>query len=443
MTWHRLHKATDATATCYNCWQGVHYNHIFCSLGLHTFVTSVFKHTAEVENDLRRHSCCAARLQAHRYRTDRDYPYYQVLTHQVTTAAAVSQLENGNFAKPAVHATTYFNVNICRPIFRRDSAVAEPVASGPDDASTPLPAAAPAAVAVDAPASASSPERPPVTFVRVKKDSDPSKIASFICLQLEQRPDDQIMLTAAGNLACLVAVKALAYARNRLLMTRRVSLQFQPQTQLKRGMQQAAEAAPEDAAQQQQQQQGEQSQEQQQQQRPSTQSVLATVNMWASVTPVDPSADAAAAQAPPTVVRVGRNTDARALATALAGLVRKEGPLRVAAVGSGATKNALRALSFARWELVVDAGKDLVVTAEVQRGVRQNAAEASAAAPAPAAAEGAAAAAQEGEGQAGAGGDEIRTVGAVYCNAASVAPVGQLRAWLPSQGWSKLALVLG
>jgi len=232
--------------------------------------------------------------------------------------------------------------------------------------------------------------------IRVSKTSHPGKVAGHLIAQLEERPDDRYKLAAAGAAGCSIAVRALAYARSMLMSSRRVTLEFQPQWS-------AMRPNPGDGAEERQQQQ--EGARERSGERPET---FSGVVFWARAAAVDPSEAAGDAPGAPSPhdMRVSASTGVQSLTGAIVGFAKEKGAVRMRCVGGPALLVALNALSQARRSLVLEVGKDLMVTAEVEP-ITFTAGEGEA---------GAAAAevVGEGEGSSGAGEDErtrTRTVG--------------------------------
>lgn len=244
------------------------------------------------------------------------------------------------------------------------SALAETPHTVADAAEPPSAAAAPAteaAPAADA-AQPSAPEQAERTFIRVSKNSHPASVAAFVLRQLEERPDDGLRVSASGPSACLVAVKALAYARNMMLSSRRVAVEFKPQLYVSRvSAGQPGSSNGEAAGQAQAQDQG-QEQSDGGEGAPA-QRLLRSLTLWTSVAAVDPSDGDAAAR--PTEFRVGMKTNENALATAVTERASKGEAVQLSCLGSASLLVALRALSKARRSLIVGAEKDLAVAAEI------------------------------------------------------------------------------
>jgi stage V sporulation protein SpoVS len=92
------------------------------------------------------------------------------------------------------------------------------------------------------------------------------------------------------------------------------------------------------------------------------------MQLWTRVAAVDPSeTDAVRSARPPKVVRVGKATQAAALASTIERFVSDGTPVTVSCVQSAAVYVALNALSLARLSLVMSEGKDLTLTAELRQ----------------------------------------------------------------------------
>ncbi|KAI8475675.1 MAG: hypothetical protein J3K34DRAFT_480220 [Monoraphidium minutum] len=202
-----------------------------------------------------------------------------------------------------------------------------------DDGDGAAPAAA-AAAALPPAAAAPAPARPPPTVVRVSKTSDAQRLAQFLVSELNERPDDRLLLVAAGAGAAHAAARALALARNLLLMTRRVGLSFQPQLG-------TSDVAPPRGA--------------------------PPGGAGGAAAAAGGERDAPAGAGAPPRMRVKAGTNADALARAIAGQAEAAGGVAVSFVGPQAALVALRGVSNARRALALRCGKDLAVAAELSR----------------------------------------------------------------------------
>lgn len=222
------------------------------------------------------------------------------------------------------------------------------------------PAAAPPAAAAEPAPAASPPARPPaagaaaVDVVLVSKGSSAKRVGGYIVASLNDRPDGKVLVKAVGPQACGVAARALAYARDLLLSTRRVGVQFQPEVSVERGGAAGGAAAGADGAG------GDAPRD-----GPDAARRLKAVIMWASVAAVDAS-DAPATDQRPLVLRVGAGTPPFKLAAKIADEAASGAPLQLRCVGRAAVSAALRALATARVNLIVEGAKDLAVSAELE-----------------------------------------------------------------------------